>query len=353
MRKSFIGVLLLASLVHAQRVKDIVRVQGLEEIHLKGFGLVVGLGGTGDSTRNEVLQQTFRSFLEAMRAIPGRDEFLQDPNALKEIRTKNVAVVVLTGKVQLPMRRGTPFDVTVSSIGDAESLRGGRLLETPLFSYGHAPEDEKDERYVAVAQGDVISPEGQSKATTGTARAILRVDIERPFHTNYEDVTLVLHHPDFSTANRIARTVNEFPPFHRILDPGETIATAMGPDSVRVRIPNAYLKSGRIVDFISRVLSEVEVPEVDHTATVVMDAKSGTLVVSPMVRVAVPIFVQVKGTSLLIRLEGPAEEAGEHPRLVDVLDDLRSRMSLTNVDLVGVIRAIYKSGALKGTLEEL
>lgn len=252
----------------AVRVKDIARIDGVRRNQLIGYGLVVGLNGTGDGTGSEFTSQTAANLLE---------RFGVSVNA-KDMDLENVAAVIVTADLAPFSRAGQRMDVTVSSLGDAESLTGGTLLLTPL----RAPNGD----VYAVAQGTLIvggyaaSAEGsgvqKNHPTVGRipSGALLERDAPLPdFRNGNGTLDLVLTRPDFTTANRLSRALAD------TFGPG--VAQALDPGRIRIRVPED--RTADPVDFIAEL--EVVRVEPDVVAKVVLDEKTGTVVLGEDVKV--------------------------------------------------------------------
>ncbi|MBY0431353.1 MAG: flagellar basal body P-ring protein FlgI [Rhodospirillales bacterium] len=209
------------------RIKDIADFEGVRDNMLVGYGLVVGLNGTGDTLNNMAFtKQSLIGMLERL-GVNTRDGNLQP---------KNVAAVMVTAKLQAFARQGTRTDVSVSALGDAKSLLGGTLLVTPLVG--------ADGEVYAVGQGQVatgsFSAQGQSgsSVTKGvpTAGRIANgaiVERELPFElASLENVKLSLRNPDLTTARRVSQAVNAFL--------GTSAATAADPATIKVSVPQGY-----------------------------------------------------------------------------------------------------------------
>lgn len=249
------------------RLKDIVNIEGVRGNDLVGYGLVVGLDGTGDGVRNSpYTEEALSSLLERLGVNVQGEDF----------RPRNVAAVVVTGTLPPFSRAGSQIDVTVSAIGDASNLLGGTLIMTPL----HAG----DGQIYAVAQGPVLasgfSAEGDGASvtfgapTTGSIPQGARVEREIDF--NFEDMQtlrLALRSPDFTTAARVEAAINNAfgLPVAKILDPGTIeIATATAPMSP--------------VHLIGRIENIRITPE--QKARIVIDQKSGTVVLGADVKIS-------------------------------------------------------------------
>ena len=250
------------------RIKDLVEFDGVRGNDLVGYGLVVGLAGTGDGLRNSPFtEEALSNLLERLGINVTGEQF----------RPKNVAAVLVTAELPPFARAGREIDVTVSAIGDANSLRGGTLIMTPL--------NAADGQIYAVAQGPVIaggvSVEGEAGAITkgvptgGVIPDGARVEREIDFNLDsMPQLRLALRDPDFTTASRIARAVNGA--FR------SDVATMT--DSGTVVIDQTMLQNTSVAEAIARI--ENLLVAKDQKARVVIDQRSGTIVLGDDVRVS-------------------------------------------------------------------
>ncbi|MWB76547.1 flagellar basal body P-ring protein FlgI [Pseudooceanicola sp. 216_PA32_1] len=264
------------------RIKDLVEFDGVRGNDLVGYGLVVGLNGTGDGLRNAPFTEDIMStILERLGVNVTGEQF----------RPKNVAAVIVTGSLPPFVRSGAQIDVTVSAIGDAKSLLGGTLVMTPL--------NAADGEIYAVAQGTVIA--GGAEATGDAASVVVgvptagvipsgaRVEKEVDFELgSLSTLRLALRTPDFTTADRIERAINRSfgRPVARMLDAGtvrlDIAATRMGsPAHALVRVENLSV-------------------EPEQRARVVVDQRSGTIVMGEDVRIS---RVAVSQGNLTLRIQ--------------------------------------------------
>jgi flagellar P-ring protein precursor FlgI len=268
--KRFIFLLMLitfcSSPVYAERIKDIASIQGVRGNQLVGYGLVVGLSMSGD--KNKFTGQTLRSMLGrfGLTLPPGIDP-----------KSKNIAAVALEAELPAFAKPGQTIDVTVSSIGDAKSLRGGTLLMSPLKG--------ADGQVYAVAQGSLIvnglSASGMdgSKITVNNpsvGRIPNGATVERTVSTPFAEGNALifnLHTSDFTTANRVAEAIN------RLL--GANTAKPIDATSVSV---NAPMDAGQKVSFAS-VIENITVAVDDAPARVIINSRTGTVVINSKVRV--------------------------------------------------------------------
>lgn len=366
MRTALLLLALLAILAPARavatsaRIKDLAALQGVRENELFGYGLVVGLAGTGDTERVFFTSQSISSML-------GRLGIRIDP---REVRSRNVAAVMVTARLPPFARPGTPIDVSVSSIGNARSLAGGVLLVTPLAG--------ADGATWALAQGAVqvggyeASASGSSlrKNHPTSGRVPAGGTVERAVGVDLGAGPLVfqLAEPDFTTASRVAAAIAS------VL--GEGSAKALDPAAVQVRVPDE--RRGDLVGLVAE-LEALEV-ETDERARVAISERTGTVVagrnvrIRPVVvahgglRVAVgstPVVSQPEpfapsGTTVNERVAAiEAEEQGEGARLVpgaSNVDELVQALNALGVpprDLIAILQAMKAAGALDAEIEVL
>ncbi|WP_428410373.1 flagellar basal body P-ring protein FlgI [Hyphococcus sp.] len=250
------------------RIKDITKIEGVRDNQLIGYGLVVGLPGTGDRLQNAPFtERSLVSMLERL-GVAITDE---------DMRTRNAAAVIVTANLPGFSRNGDRIDVSVSALGDARSLRGGTLLVTPLTG--------ADGHVYAVAQGPLIisgyEAGGQAATTTKGVPTAARipnggtVERELAFPLNSLGfVRFILKNPDFVTARRIANAINQQLDGH--------FATSVDLATIEVQVPSAY--HGQVTDFLAEI-ETIEV-ETDEVARVVVDENSGTIVIGSNVRIS-------------------------------------------------------------------
>jgi flagellar P-ring protein precursor FlgI len=274
----------------ASRIKDVAELQSARDNQLVGYGLVIGLQGSGDGLRNSPFtEQSIRAMLENLGiATEGG-----------AARAKNVAAVIVTANLPPFVRSGARIDVTVSSLGDATSLAGGTLVMTPM----RAPDGE----IYAVAQGPVIvsgfTAEGEAETLTQGVPTSGRVPngaiVERKVPASFSSdttMTLQLRNPDFSTAVRITDAINEYA-INRF---GKKVASEQDARTVFVHRPDGISAA--------RFYAEIEnlVVESDAPARVVVDERTGTIVIGQEVRIS---RVAISHGTLTVRIK-------EMPRVV-------------------------------------
>lgn len=349
--------LLLPQTALAVRIKDIAAFDGVRDNQLMGYGLVVGLNGSGDSDQTKFPVQSLVNTLERMGITINR----------ADITVKNVAAVMVTATLPPFAKQGNALDVLVSSVGDAKSLAGGTLLMTPLRG--------GDSQIYAVAQGAVLTNSfsygGQAASvqknhpTAGRVPSGALVERELPNVLAGRNVLrLNLHQPDFTTASRIAAAVNgKFK---------AQVASLTDPGSVQFALPDSYV--GRPVEFIAE-MERLEVNP-DTMARVVLNERTGTIVIGENVRISsvavshgnltlhvkeTPIVSQpaplgtgetkvVPRTSVKVKEErGSLAVVPQGANISDVVRALNA-LGVTPRDLIGIMQAIKAAGALNAEL---
>jgi len=266
---ALLTLLLMAAPAHAERIKDIAKLDGVRSNHLIGYGLVVGLDGTGDQTTQAPF--TSQSFTSMLRQFG-----IALPEGVR-LQLKNVAAVAVHAELPPFAKPGQTIDITVSSLANAKSLRGGTLLLTPLKGI--------DGQIYALAQGDLVvggfGAEGRdgsriSVNVLNVGRIAGGASIERAVETSFTqggDLVFNLIRPDFTTARRVAERINQML--------GPQVASAVDAASVQVRSPQ---DSAQRVSFAS-MLENLEVDPGEAPARVVINSRTGTIVVGNHVTV--------------------------------------------------------------------
>ncbi|MEZ5922213.1 MAG: flagellar basal body P-ring protein FlgI [Parvularculaceae bacterium] len=344
----------------ATRIKDLADVEGVRENMLIGYGLVVGLDGTGDRIRNTPFtRESLVSMLERM-GVNIRSEALD---------TDNIAAVMVTANLPPFATQGARIDVSVSALGDAESLRGGVLLVTPLYG--------ADGEVYAVAQGSLAvsgyAARGQAASLTRGVPTNGRIAngavVEREIGYDIAEkksVRLALRNPDFTTAGRISAAINS------VL--GESVSSVADPGTVRLNRPASY--NGDMVSLIARV--EGLSVNADTRAKVVIDETAGVVVIGDDVRVSTVAIAQGNltisvGESPIASQPAPFSRSGqslvlprtsvsaddepgelkivsESVRLRDLVDGLNA-LGVSPRDLISILQAIKAAGALQADIE--
>jgi flagellar P-ring protein precursor FlgI len=253
------------------RIKDIVSIQGVRPNQLFGYGLVIGLNGSGDKSGTEFTLQGLANMLE-------RNGIRVNAADIADIKVKNVAAVLVSATLPPFARIGKKIDVTVSSIGDAKSLSGGTLVLTPLKGV--------DNQVYALAQGPLAvggfsfggnAGGGQTKNHPTVARIAGGATVEREVPVELarkESLVMILNNPDFNTASAISRTID------REFGPGSAMAIDSG--TLEFKVPPAYRH--RVVDLIAQ-MGILEITT-DRPAKIIINERTGTVVIGENVRIA-------------------------------------------------------------------
>ena len=268
MKKLILSYLLIGiSFVYGQRIKDIAYITGEGSEQIIGYGLVVGLAGSGDTQRSTFTIQSITSMLKRFGITVSQDNLI----------TRNVAAVMVTASLNDYLKTGAKFDVTVSSMGDATSLQGGTLLMTPLSSmtgkvYGYAQGSISVGGFdVRTATGNRVS-QNHSLAGRVPMGGILNNPLE-PDSISKQNISVFLREPDLTTANNVAVAINaKF---------GNNVALAKDGAEIDVKIPSA--KQNNIVSFLAD-LESITVQK-DEVAKVVLDERTGTVVAGNNVKI--------------------------------------------------------------------
>ena len=355
----------LVSSVHAERIKDITSLAGIRSNQLVGYGIVVGLAGSGDGNTGITLQ--------SMQSLVARFGITSD---IKGFNADNAAAVMITAELPAFSKPGQTIDVTVSTIGGSESLKGGTLLMSPLLG--------ADGETYAIAQGNVVvgglGVEGADKSSiTVNIPTVGRIprgaSVEKLVKTAFLDtdyVILNLHQGDFSTAYNISQAIND--------SFGEGMATPLDKNSIRVRAP---ADPNQKVGFVS-MLENLEVEKASPPARIVINSRTGTIIISGNVKVSAAavshgsLSVQVKenlnvdqadalavgaganataGPAVVtpdteINVEEETAQAflfGSGVSLSDLVDSINS-VGATSSDLVAILEALREAGALNAEL---
>lgn len=348
-----------AASAHAQvRIKDIVTFEGVRENQLIGYGLVVGLDGTGDGLKNSPFTQ---KSIEGMLGRLGVGNMSD-----QDFKTRNAAAVMVTANLPPFARRGSPIDVVVSSLGDASSLRGGTLLVTPLAG--------ADGQIYAVAQGSVsvggFAAIGNAASIVEGVPTVARVEngaiVENEVAFELSDLSslrLSLRNPDATTAKRIARAITDTNVVGK--------AVMLDPGTVEIAV-SSKLSVAEIIASVEQIMVDP-----DTMAKVVIDAKSGTIVIGANVRideVAISqggLTVSVKETAEVIQPEPitigqtvivPKTDieitrkasgfamVGGQVSLQELVDGLNA-IGIGAQETISILQAIKAAGALHADLE--
>ena len=334
---------LSAATAQAQRIKDLTSVSGVRANQLVGYGLVVGLDGTGDQTsQTPFTVQTFKNMLQQMG--------IQSPPG-STFQLKNVAAVTVHAELPAFAKPGQQLDVTVSSLGNAKSLRGGTLLVTPLKAL--------DGSVYAVAQGSLVvggfgAQGNDGSSVTVNVPSVGRIPgggmVERPAPDGFsqaQQIVFNLHRADFTTARRVAEKINE--------TFGPEVATTIDAGSIAVRSPR---DANQRVSFLS-VLEGLEVEPDATAARVIINSRTGTIVIGDKVEVA-PAAVTHGSLSVTIAETNQVSQPGAlsdgqtvvvPDSEIEVVEE-NNRMFFFNpgVQLQDIVTAVNEVGAAPGDL---
>lgn len=309
---------------NSSRIKDLVSVKGVRENPLVGYGLVIGLNGTGDGG-GEITNTSLKKMFQTLGLNPQ-----------KEVSSKNVAAVIVTAKLPAFGRSGQKLDVIVSSIGDASSLAGGTLLVTPLKG--------GDGQVYAVAHGPLSVgglDKGKKLATTGRIPdgGIIEKELELAFNDK-RSIRLALNNPDFTTAARIEKTINQ--------ELGGKYATASDATTIDLIIPQYYER--KVVELIANVENYKVIS--DNHAKIVINERTGTLVAGGDIilkKAAVShrdMVLEVKGG------EGSSSiKALDKATTINDLVKALNALGTSPEDLISIFQALKHNGSLVAEIE--
>lgn len=327
----FLPILLCALSLSASasqnRLKDLVTVKGVRENPLIGYGLVIGLNGTGDGG-GEITNTSLKKMFQTLGLNPQR-----------EVTSKNVAAVIVTAKLPAFGRMGQKLDVIVSSIGDASSLAGGTLLVTPLKG--------GDGQIYAVANGPLsIGGLEKGKKLATTARIPDGGIVERELELSFNEkkaVRLALNNPDFTTAARIERTVNQ--------ELGGKYATATDSATIDVIIPSFYER--KVVELLALIENFKVVADV--SAKIVINERTGTLVAGGDIVIKKSA---VSHRDMVLEVKGGDEGSGkasivnlDQATTINDLVKALNALGTSPEDLISIFQALKQNGSLVAEIE--
>lgn len=355
-------VMLVTPSQSASRIKDIADFEGIRENQLVGYGLVVGLNGTGDSLNNAPFtEQSLRVMLNRLGAGVGDADF----------STANVAAVMVTANLPPFATAGSRIDINISALGDATSLRGGTLLVTQLLGAGgdvYALAQGPVAIAGFAAQGDAASIV-QGVPTSGRITNGAIVEREIPFQlASLRQLRIALRNPDLTTSRRIAKTINAFI--------GRGTAEPLNPATVMLRLTKGF--DGNIVDLLTDI--EQLIVEPDQIARVVIDEQTGTIVMGRDVKVSKVAVAQgnltllvteqaqvsqpnplAQGETVVVpRTEIQVDDSSEAKlgilsdgvTLKDLVDGLNA-LGIGPRDMITILQSIKAAGALQAEIEVL
>lgn len=344
----------------SSRIKDIADFEGVRENQLVGYGLVVGLNGTGDNIKSiNFAKESLISMLDQL-GINARDG---------QLKSKNIAAVMVTASLPPFARQGSRIDVMVSAMGDAKSLQGGTLIATPLSG-------ANGEVY-AVAQGQIatgsVSAQGNNASVTRGVPtsgriangAIIENEIDFALDS-LKNIRIALRNPDFTTARRISDAINALL--------GQPASKALDPATVDLQIPQEY--EDKVVDLMTKV-EQLQV-QPDQLAKVVIDESSGIIVIGKDVKINRLAIAQGNLTIKISEIPMVSQPlpfsngttVTQNVTAIDVNEEVNSRLSVLDTgvnlqelvdglnalgvtprDLISILQAVKASGALQADIE--
>jgi flagellar P-ring protein precursor FlgI len=358
----FMSAVVWTPLSEAARIKDLVNIKGVRANKLIGFGLVIGLANTGDQATNVFFSiQTMVNMLQKLGVTIPQDR-------INQLQFKNAATVMVTSELPAFARQGDRIDVVVSSLGDSRSLQGGTLLMTPVKG--------TDSITYAVAQGPVSiggfsvqgSSQGVQKNHPNVGRIVGGATVEKElpeFFNKKTELSLSLKNTDFTTGSRIAKAIN--------FKMKDVFAEPIDGRTIRVKVPKFYINN------VSGFVTKIETLEVepDTIAKVIIDERTGTVVMGEKVRISTVavahgnLFVQITETpevsqpaplsigqtAVVPRTKITVNEEEERLLIVpkgvgigEVVNALNA-IGVTPRDLISILQAIKASGSLHAELE--
>lgn len=360
---SIIGVVFLLAggqAAASSRIKDIADFEGVRENQLVGYGLVVGLNGTGDNIKSiNFAKESLISMLDQL-GINARDG---------QLKSKNMAAVMVTASLPPFARQGSRIDVMVSAMGDAKSLQGGTLIATPL--------NGANGEVYAVAQGQIatgsVSAQGNNASVTRGVPtsgriangAIIENEIDFALDS-LKNIRIALRNPDFTTARRISDAINAML--------GQPASKALDPATVDLQIPQEY--EDKIVDLMTKV-EQLQV-QPDQLAKVVIDESSGIIVIGKDVKINRLAIAQGNLTIKISEIPMVSQPlpfsngttVTQNVTAIDVNEEVNSKLSVLDTgvnlqelvdglnalgvtprDLISILQAVKASGALQADIE--
>ncbi|GIL16693.1 MAG: flagellar P-ring protein [Oligoflexia bacterium] len=324
---------LFTTVCFGARLKDISSIRGVRENQLIGYGIVVGLKGTGDG-KAEFTSKSIARMLDKLGVKLDS----------QQIDSKNAAAVIVTANLPAFGKAGNPLDITVSALGEASSLEGGTLLQTPLRA--------ANEQVYAVAQGSVLLGGSGKDSFTTVGRipngAIIEKDVSSDFSSR-KMFRLTLHNPDFITAARTVLTINK--------ELGGQYASAKDAGTIDIVTPYSYENRG------VELLATIEAIDInpDSKAKVVVNEKTGTVIIGDKVKIS---KVAIAHGNLAVKVtskSGAASKSGEEEKVAVIdsgvsvgdLVQALNKLGVSPKDLITLLQSIKAAGALHGELEIL
>jgi len=338
---SILAVLIaVATDTYAARIKDVANIRGVRSNQLVGYGLIVGLDGTGDGATQYTQNSTKRMLAKLGVDLTG----------LNQMESKNIAAVILTADLPAFAKSGNKIDIVVNAIGGAKSLKGGTLVQAPLRG--------ADQKVYAVAQGSVVIGSNGKSVIETVGRVpnggLIERDVGEDF-TKRKLYRLTLNNPDFTTSARIVKSIN--------LELGGKYASALDASTIDIVAPPNYENKG--VELLATVERVQVYPDIK--AKVIINEKTGTVVMGDGVEIS-PIVISHGDLSIKVEPERPKGRAlasadgkklkmDEHrvfhidkgSKVGDVVKAM-NKLGVTPGDLITILQNIKAAGALQGDL---
>ncbi len=322
----------IATVSHGARIKDLAAIKGIRSNQLTGYGLVVGLNGTGDKDGVSFTRQALANMMEKMNIFIDKDQ----------LKVKNVAAVMVTANIPPFARIGDSIDVSVSSLGDAKSLKGGTLLLTPLKGV--------DGQIYALANGSltIAMPSGANDRDSHlqVARISGGASVEReiPFKLDgKKTLTLSLFTPDFTTARRMADTIN--------VSLGAGVAKTIDASAILLNVPETMWQQN-VAEFIADVETLTVIP--DTVAKVIINERTGTVVIGADVTIS---SVAIAHGDLSVTIDNGADGVEQEQVMeltgTSTIGELVRGLNSLGVkpqDLISILQSIKAAGALQAEL---
>ncbi|MBU1340930.1 MAG: flagellar basal body P-ring protein FlgI [Proteobacteria bacterium] len=326
----FMGIVFVST-CSAARIKDLAAIKGIRSNQLTGYGLVVGLNGTGDKDGVSFTKQALANMMEKMNIFVDKTQ----------LKVKNIAAVMVTANIPPFARIGDKIDVTASSLGDAKSLKGGTLLVTPLKGV--------DGRIYALAQGPVSLAMSSSAGDRGShlqvARIVNGASVEQEIAFKLDgkrELILSLFRPDFTTAKRMTDTIN--------ISIGEGVAKTIDSSALSLRVPdNMWQKN--VAEFIADIETLSVIP--DTIAKVVINEKTGTIVIGSDVTIS-SVAIAHGDLSVTINNNPENKESVMNLPGTSTIGELVRGLNSLGVkpqDLISILQSIKAAGALQAELD--
>jgi flagellar P-ring protein precursor FlgI len=308
-------------------IKDLVTIKGVRENPIIGYGLVIGLNGTGDGG-GEITNKSLKKMFETLGLKPER-----------EITSKNVAAVIVTANLPPFARIGQKIDITISSIGDASSLAGGTLIVTPLKG--------GDGQIYAIASGPLSIgglEKGAKFATTG--RIPMGAIVEKELEINFAEkkaIRFAIKKPDFTTASRVVKTINQ--------ELGGRYASARDSTTVDLIVPNQYHR--KVVELLAIVENFQVIPA--RESKIIINERTGTIVAGGDIKIK---NVAISHGDLTVKAkDGDAGGGDKYLHIINQTTTINELVNALNAvgagpeDLISIFQTLHKNGALVADIE--